>query len=90
MTLPTHRLPQLKNNPNATAEDWFELGNAFHDGNDVENARYCFAQALEKEPTAFMAAANIGAMLSAKGDHVGAIAFFEKALAIHPEYGNGW
>lgn len=88
--MPTHLLSQLKNNPDATAEDWFELGNAFHNGNDVEGARYCFAQALEKEPTAFVAAANIGAMLSAKGDHVGAVEFFERALAINPEYGNGW
>jgi tetratricopeptide (TPR) repeat protein len=86
----TRRIQQLNNNPDTTAEDWFELGNAFHDVNDVENARYCFVQALDLEPTAYMAAANAGVMLSSMGDHAGAIAFFERALAIHPDYGNGW
>jgi hypothetical protein len=62
---------------------WNNLGSAFNDRHDLDQARECFSKAVELDPSYSEAHENLAAVLDQQGDLAGAIQHNRKALEIY-------
>ncbi len=74
---------------NATAEEWCDLAMELERESPVE-AQAAYRHALERDPASIMAHINLGCLLHAAGDHVGAERHYRKALKHAPEHALAW
>ena len=73
----------------ASAEEWCDLAMELEHESPVE-AQAAYRHALERDPTSIMAHINLGCLLHAAGDYVGAERHYRKALKHAPEHALAW
>lgn len=75
--------------PDLTADQWCELGMDIEDVSPLE-ARAAYHHALDLDPANTVARINLGRLLHADGNHIGAEAHFRDAIRWDPECALAW
>lgn len=63
------------------------LGQAYMDSGDLEAAKGCFDQILQRNPRSCSGLLGLGRILAERGDHAGAVGRYNEALSVAPRHG---
>jgi len=66
---------------------WDQLGRAYKDMEDLDQAEFCFREAIALESDSAWAYCHLGLILLKKKDYSGAIEQFQDAQSYRPDYG---